>query len=193
MALTNSVRKTFLYIINGKITKKVTKEDPGAIARENKNNQIVYELLYDNLTGVIADISTNISDYGKEWLVEIKDADETYQLSLPYSSRAAKALLCCLPNIHLTAEVKLSPYQKEIDGKKQSGMFISQGGNAIKWHYTKEHRNGLPEMEKIFVKGEEKWDDSKQLQFLETELEKIMSRNKAEYPDEPKQEDGLPF
>jgi len=46
-------------------------------------------------------------------------------------------------------------------------MFVNQGGAALKWYYTKDNRNGLPELKKLKVKGKETWDDSDMMEFLE--------------------------
>ena len=62
--------------------------------------------------------------------------------------------------------MKVSPQVKEVDGKKQSSLFVNQEGVSIKHAYTKAEPNGMPDMEQVVIKGEKVWDDTKRLEFL---------------------------
>jgi hypothetical protein len=46
-------------------------------------------------------------------------------------------------------------------------LTISQDGEKVEYFFTKDNPNGLPEMEKIQVKGKPTWDDTKRLIWLE--------------------------
>ena len=193
---------TFFNIIDGKFAVRVQKETPGAVARTNKNGEVVYEIHHDNISARLENISIREGDYGKEWIVRLADVDEKYTLQISYSSRFAKSFLFCLPKIDLNKEVTLTPYQTIKNDKKQSVMFVNQDGEAIKWAYTKDTPNGLPPMEKIMVKGVETWDDSKQLLFLEAmvkekfaDQEEIPQKTKEQLVNNDilKETDDLPF
>ncbi len=85
-------------------------------------------------------------------------------------------------------------------------MFITQDGNPVKWFYTKDTPNGLPELKQVKVKGKLTWDDSDTMEFLEkmvkTEIAPRLSKsgvavsasNEPQYVDaEEVNEDELPF
>jgi hypothetical protein len=101
-------------------------------------------------------------------------------LEMKYSSGYSNSFLKALPNVDLKKPVTLSP-KLYIDGdKKSSVLFLNQNGAAIKHYFTKETPNGMPNLEKIKVKGVETWDDTKRMEFLEefvktTILSKISS------------------
>ena len=157
----------FFTIYQGKCTVRVPEGTPNAISRVNKMGKTVYEVFRDSFVGTLTGITTKDGEYGKMWNFSFKDEGETYTLTLPYSNSYAKAFLKMLPNIDLTKKMKVSPSLKEEDGKPKTTLFINQDGVAIKHKYTRENPNGLPEMERITVKGQEVWDDTKQLAFLE--------------------------
>jgi hypothetical protein len=165
----------YCYIIGSKVCEKVIAGTQGAVKRLNKKNEEVYELQYDNLSGYLKSISIKDGMFGKEWLFTLEDNGEKFQLQVPYSSKQAKCILFCLPNIDLNKEIVVSPFSKEVDGKTKSGVFVNQDREGIKWAYTKDHPNGLPQMKKIKVKGVETWDDTDQLEFLEKSIAQIMT------------------
>jgi hypothetical protein len=112
------------------------------------------------------------------------EPDSKVKLSLPLSSGPAKGFLGRLPVLDFTKDVVLKGYNIE---NKDTGRFNSylvpyQDGNKIMSYYTKETPNGMPRMEKIKVKGQEVWDDSIQLEFLEELIKKTFS---AEVPVAP--------
>jgi len=128
----------------------------------------VHEVYHDSVTGKLVRIRTKDSQqYGKSWLFDFIDGGEEWTLQLSYSNSSAKNLLKILPNADLTKEMKVQPSQKiGDDGKKKTSLFVSQDGVTLKHAYTKDNPNGLPQMEKVTVKGQEVWDDTKQLEFL---------------------------
>ena len=154
---------TYLTIINGKITRKVSENTPGAVPRTNKQNNVVYELHYEGLSGKIKSIDTKDGDYGKQWLVNIVDGNDNFQLQLPYSGNYAYSILRRLPSIDFEKEVSIKTGIYE----NKTYLTIYQDGEKMPYYFTKETPNGLPEMEKIVVKGKDTWDDSKRLLWLE--------------------------
>lgn len=156
----------FLQIANGKIVRQVKSAQEGSVSRVNKLGREVHELFYDSITGVITDVITRESEYGKSWVVSIK-SDKLYKLEFNYSSGYATTFLKALPNVSFGSNVTLSP-KLIIDGdKKKSVLFISQDGKGLKHFFTKDNPNGLPDLKKIKIKGKESWDDSDRMEFLE--------------------------
>ena len=149
---------------------KSDENDPKAVKRVNKIGNTVYEIFHDAFVGKLTGIRTKESaEYGKSWLFDFVDVPtgEKYTLQLSYSNSYATALLKMLPNIDLSREFKISPSSKIVEGKTQSSLFVNQDGKPVRHAFTKENPNGMPNMEKITVKGKETWDDSKRLAFLE--------------------------
>jgi hypothetical protein len=139
---------------------------PDSVKRTNKLGKVVSEKYYDSFTAKLVDIKVTDGAYGKSWNFLFKDKADIYTLQLSYSNSYATAFLKMLPNIDLTKEMKISPSQKEVDGKTKSSLFINQGGATLKHAYTRENPNGLPDMEQVIVKGQKQWDDTKRLEFL---------------------------
>jgi hypothetical protein len=163
---------TYYSISEGRICTQHKQPVPGSIERVNKNGKTVHETFHSGLKGMITNITTKDSDFGKFWLVEL-NGNEILQFQ--YSSGYANGFLRTLPNVDFTKEVVLIPKLTVEGDKKKGTIFINQDGKALKWFYTKEDPNGLPDLKKIKVKGKETWDSSDQMDFLETMVkEKIL-------------------
>lgn len=157
----------FLSISNGKIVRQSKVPVENSVARINKLGREVHELFYDSINGVITDVITRESEYGKSWVVSIKSEGKLYKLEFNYSSGYATTFLKALPNVSFGDVVTLSP-KLIIDGdKKKSVLFISQDGKGLKHFFTRDNPNGLPELKKIKIKGKESWDDSDRMEFFE--------------------------
>jgi hypothetical protein len=129
--------------------------------------KVVHEEVYSFVEGLITDIQTKDSDYGKSWLVTIEDNGEKYILQMDYSSGYSSSFLKALPNVDISAKVKLSPKMTIEGDKKKTTLFINQHGTAAKHFYTKDNPNGLPQMVQKKVKGKMQWDDSEMMEFFE--------------------------
>ena len=157
----------YLTIADGKICRRVQSKTPDAIERINKDGKLVYEEFYKGWKGTITDIKTRENDYGKNWMIYLKDEYGDYILQLPYSSGYSASFLKALPNVDPSQPVTLMPSLKIEGDKKRTSMFINQNGASLKWAYTKDNPNGLPELQQIKVKGKTTWDDSEIMEFLE--------------------------
>lgn len=168
MGLNQSQSKgVFLTITNGKLVRQYPTPTEKSVARINKMGREVHEEFYDSLSGYITDVKTRESEYGKSWVIVVKDEQTCYNLECGFSSGYAMSFLKALPNVKLQELVTLSP-KLIIDGdKKQSVLFISQNGNGMKHYWTKANPGELPDLKKIKVKGKDTWDDSERLEFLE--------------------------
>lgn len=157
-------------IFNGKVCRQFGSKTETSVERVNKLGKIVHEEFYDYLDGFLTNIEIREhEDYGKQLVLVLKDEgthlDQYFQFQM--SSGFGNAFLKTLPNIDLSKKITLIPSQKIKDDKKESTLFIKQGGATLKRYYTKDHPNGIPEMTKVKFKGEEKWDDYDVMVFLE--------------------------
>lgn len=168
MGLDNRQPGNYITILAGKFCQRVLEGTEGATRRINKLGTVVFEKYYDSFTGKLIDIKVQDGTYGKTWNFVFQDQAEPYILQLSYSNSFSTAFLKMLPNIDLTKEMKLSPSVKvDENGKNKSSLFVNQNGVAIKHAFTREHTNGMPDMEQVTVKGVLQWDDTKRLIFLE--------------------------
>jgi len=157
----------FLSITNGKLVRQFKQPTDKSVKRVNKMGKEVHEEFYDSLTGFISDIKTKESDYGKFWVVSVKDDKYTYFLEMKYSSGYAVSFLKTLPNVSFSEVVTLTP-KLTIDGdKKSSVVFINQNGVGLKHFWNKANPGELPQLKQIKVKGVNVWDDSDRMLYLE--------------------------
>lgn len=179
-AINNNSAVIYLTITDGKLCRRFSAATASSQSRVNKLGKLVHEEHYDRWKGKIISVKTKESEYGKDWVVEIQDGDETALLSFKYSSGYAASFLKALPNVDLSKEVIISPLLKEEDGKKKSVIFLNQNGAPVKWYYTKATPNGLPPLKQIKVKGQVTWDDSDLMEFLEKMVNEIFD-NRAPF------------
>ena len=166
MGFSNKQDGNFVTILGGRFCIRVPEGTPGAVTRKNKVGKTVHEIFHDSFTGKLIGIKVQDGEYGKSWIFSFRDSGEVYHLQLSYSNSFATALLKMLPNVDLTKEFKVSPSTKEVDGQKKSSLFINQSGVSVKHAFTREHPNGMPDMEQVTVKGQQVWDDTKRIEFL---------------------------
>jgi hypothetical protein len=91
----------------------------------------------------------------------------------------------------LTKQFTIAP-KLTIDGdKKKSVMFINQNG-GIKHYFTRDNPNGMPDLQKVKIKGKETWDDSDRMEFLEQYVQNyILPKIKSQISDVTEEE--VPF
>jgi hypothetical protein len=168
MGLNQSQNKgVFLSITNGKLVRQFASATDKSVSRVNKMGREVHEEFYDSLSGYLTDLKTKESEYGKFWVITIKDDSVYYNLEMKYSSGYATSFLKALPNANLSEVINITP-KLVIDGdKKQSVVFISQNGKGLKHFWTKDTPRELPPMVKVKVRGVETWDDTDRMDYLE--------------------------
>lgn len=172
MGLENNTFAKYLSIGDGKITKRVKEPTDRSQQRVLKNGNTIHEEIYDAISGTITDIQTqDHPQYGRFWNITLQDEGESFILQMNYSGGYSSAFLKILPNIDLSAPVRIVPNMKMEGSKKKVSLFIMQHGQPLKHFYTKENPNGLPPMEKVKVKKNgkmtEQWDDNNMMEFLE--------------------------
>ena len=169
MGLNNSQSESvvFLGIANGKIVRQFKQPTEKSTSRVNKMGREVHEEFYDSLTGILKDVSTKESEYGKFWVVKMESDGVLYQIEMNYSGGYAASFLKTIPNADLTKEFTITPKLTIEGDKKKSVLFVNQMQKGLKWFFTRDNPNGMPELAKIKVKGKDTWDDSDRMEFLE--------------------------
>ena len=172
MALTKSggINTIYLSVADGNLVRQHKEANQYTTQRITKTGKVVNEEFFKELTGKLTNISTRENDYGKQWQLTFVDDEATFVVSIGYSSRYAASFLKALPNINLNKEFRLMPWamKDKVDPTKTiTGITLYQNDVKIAPYYTKENPNGLPQMQKIKVKGKEQWDDSEMMAFLE--------------------------
>lgn len=160
----------YLSVADGNLVRQHKQANERTTERITKTGKLVFEERFKDLTAKLDTIQTRTNDYGTQWQLFFSDADSSYVIAMPYSSRYASSFLKALPNIDITKEMRLMPWamkDKNDATKTITGITLYQDGQKIAPYYTKENPNGLPPMVKIKVKGKEQWDDSDMMSFLE--------------------------
>jgi len=194
MGLNQSQAKgVFLSITNGKLVRQFASPTEKSVSRVNKMGREVHEEFYDSLSGYLTDLKTKESEYGKSWVITIKDDSVYYNLEMKYSSGYATTFLKALPNANLSEVINITP-KLVIDGdKKQSVIFISQNGKGLKHFWTKDTPRELPPMVKVKVRGVDTWDDTDRMVYLENYIkDNILPKVKPTLQDVIEGED-VPF
>jgi hypothetical protein len=194
MGLNQSQAKgVFLSITNGKLVRQFASPTEKSVSRVNKMGREVHEEFYDSLSGYLTDLKTKESEYGKSWVITIKDDSVYYNLEMKYSSGYATSFLKALPNANLSEVINITP-KLVIDGdKKQSVIFISQNGKGLKHFWTKDTPRELPPMVKVKVRGVDTWDDTDRMVYLENYIkDNILPKVKPTLQDVIEGED-VPF
>jgi hypothetical protein len=175
MGLTNSQggSKVFLSISNGKLVRSFKEKTEGAVSRINKAGREVFEMFYDSLEGTITGVGTKESDYGKFLVVQVESNGVNYQLEMNFSSGYSASFLKTLPNVKLSDRVQITPKLTIEGDKKKSVCFLNQNGSGLKWAFTRENPNGMPDLVRIKVKGKDTWDDSDRMEFLENNAKNL--------------------
>jgi hypothetical protein len=164
----------YYTISDGRICRQHKEPVEGSITRVNKNGRTVHETFHKALKGIITDIKTKDGDYGKQWIVSLKDeTGQAEQLQFQYSSGYANAFLRTLPNVDFSKDVIIAPNMQTVNDKKKTSIFLSQYSEnagkyeALKWYYTKDDPHGIPNLEQKKIKGKVIYDDSEIMEFLE--------------------------
>jgi hypothetical protein len=182
MALSNlgGTNLTYLSVSDGNLVRQHKTANDRTTERVTKTGKLVFEERFKDLTGIITNVNTRENDYGKQWQLTFTDGPDTYIVSMPFSSRYASSFLKAVPNVDATKPLRFMPWamkDKNDVSKTVTGITMYQDGNKIAPAYTKDAPNGLPQMEKIKVKGKEQWDDSAMMEFLEQMIYKEFAKH----------------
>jgi hypothetical protein len=171
MALGNSSSNIYLSIADGKIVRRFKEPTASSKQRTSKTGKIVHEESYDYVSGIITEISTKDSEYGKFWNVRLQDGTDTYILQFQYSGGNASSFLKAIPNADVTKEITIKPRAEMVGDKKRTTVMLIQDDTIIRWKWTKDNPGELPSLKKVKVKGVEQWDDSDMMEALEAYID----------------------
>lgn len=182
MALSNlgGTNLTYLSVSDGNLVRQHKTANDRTTERVTKTGKLVFEERFKDLTGMITNVNTRENDYGKQWQLTFTDGPDTYIVSMPFSSRYASSFLKAVPNVDATKPLRFMPWamkDKNDVSKTITGVTMYQDGNKIPPAFTRDEPNGLPQMEKIKVKGKEQWDDSAMMEFLEQMIYKEFAKH----------------
>ena len=165
--------KPYLKAVEGKLRHTVEEGTPKAKKRNwevNGKSGVLWELVYDNWSGVIHDIEIQTSHFGDTCFVELWDAIIVLKTNSKYFSSFAKRV----KNGDLKETFTFHPYDFEVDGKQKIGISLQQGGNKLKDYYYngEENVNGIPvpDQDKADKKGYWKMYFGEVEEFLISEL-----------------------
>lgn len=141
-----------------------------------KNKAFFYTGNKDNrqeflgLSGILTDLNIVEDEYEnkKFFVLEltlVDDKSDTFILKMRLESGYCRMFCNTIENADLTQSIRFSPSYSEKDGKKNYALFLSQHGKALKHVYTKDNPGALPQLEKVRYKGEDKWDNEKQMNY----------------------------
>lgn len=133
---------------------------------------------FDEFEGRLTDIKVVDDEYqGVKFknisMYFVDDEAKKFLLNIRLDSGYGISFCMLVPNIELSFPFVISGFQKEIDGKKKSGIFVKQKGKFLKWYFTKKNPRDLPPLKKVKVKGNEVWDSSDQQNFFIKMLQEV--------------------
>lgn len=130
------IREKALYytIVQGSFRTQVDKDDPDAVRRDwtsadGKKSGTKYERVVNALFGKIEDVSFKDGDYGMQIFIKLDPNEDGISpiIALATASREAEDFMKKLPNINLSQEVRLRPFNFEGEGGDEvRGMEIMQ-------------------------------------------------------------------
>lgn len=157
-----SERTTFANIVNGKFAIKANQDNPNAVARVNKKNETVYEILHDKLEAKIVSMKIEKDDYGKKLVIELEEAADRYTLTLPVESKFFDHFCAKIGNVDRSQLVTIAPYSfiPKGEAQKKSGLNFYQSGlpdahyqrkpngekdgNKVAYYFTEKDAKGKP-------------------------------------------------
>lgn len=151
-------RKTYLGVVQGKITQRLGTTDKRAdvidndwlkkqhptctrvreIIRNDKFEKTVFEFASDYVEGIITAIELKDGDFGREIHINIDDENEMFKLQISADGSTGRAFMQIAPNIDPLSIVRFRPWSNG------NGMTISQGGTALDFTWTKETPGDYP-------------------------------------------------
>lgn len=141
-----SERTTFANIVNGKFAIKANQDNPNAVARVNKKNETVYEILHDKLEAKIVSMKIEKDDYGKKLVIELEEAADRYTLTLPVESKFFDHFCAKIGNVDRSQLVTIAPYSfvPRGEAQKKSGLNFYQNGVKVEYYFTDKDTKGKP-------------------------------------------------
>lgn len=185
MGLKQREQKTFANIISdGTIRVRTEETNPKAVRRDyelkNGIKGTKYELVYNELSGIITGVEFYDGEYGKSLNISVRDGEAKILLSVGMQSNYAEDIMKKMPALDLDKETIFKPYnfKDKKTGKLKRGVSINQGENKIMNFFSDADKNMLhnfPEFEKDKKYDTEDW----KIYFIKTRkfLQKYIEDN----------------
>lgn len=189
MGLNSSENKTWIKIKNGKFYKTSDKEEKEP-----------YNSLSGTVTGMRFREETWEGKKVEKLAITVKSGEALFEFNIDTGGSYFSTFLNFFSNVDPTKEVIIVPKKQVKDGKDQYSLLVGQN-NVYKAKYTKASPGNLPPMERVTFKGEERWDNTKQVKFWREYISNLdlTTHKEPEIVDEPAHtppnnvEDELPF
>ena len=109
---------------------------------------------FNSFTGFVNEIDIVTKNYNaKDYeaiVLHLSDPDDgkAYEMAFDISSGYANAFCCISPNIDFKLALTISGGTEKLENGNEYGkLFIAQGGNPLKWYFSKSSGHQLPEPE----------------------------------------------
>jgi len=196
--------KTFVSIVGGQLTTRVTEDTPGAVARQltkgPNEGQTVYELKFKSLTGALIKIEYVTKKFGSYIEATVLDGKE-FILQISWEDFNVRgSFVKRLPNVDPTQLVEFCAWK---DKEGHTAFIVKQNDEIVPMAFTKDNPNGMPDAVKDKLG---KWDFRDQETFMFDTLEQcgskfdgsaVVSTAKEIFNSEPvaviQADDGAPF
>ena len=130
---------------------------------------------YDELEGTITNMYFKDDVFNgqpiRKLYVALSDAETVSIVNMSVNSSNFSSFVNFAKNADLTKPLSLVPVYKMVskggEDKPNSSILIEQNGKFIKSYFTKDSKNGLPEMKQVKISGKLVWDKTDFTEFLE--------------------------
>ena len=172
MALTNTGSggggATYVTLYKGYWGERSDESTEGTVSRErggtgDNSKDIIWEKRYDTLSGKITNAYLEESKFGENLMLVLDDNGEVVMARMKSTGKLGESIQKTFPNIDVTSDVQLKAY---INKQGYSSLWIEQAGEGVKWAFTKESPNGMPQPIVKTVKGKEVYDWSDVTNFI---------------------------
>lgn len=165
----------FWTVKNGLLCKRVNEGTEGSVQQKKEDGTVYFEIQKRDFTGRLKKVDVRShEEYGKFLRLHFVAKGESVNIEMKFDSGYAFGFLSTIPSAKIDGLILIAPFYSEKDGKKETKVFIKdETCEGKKWcpqYFTKEHANGLPQLEKVTFKGKESWDNSKRLDYFENTL-----------------------
>ena len=174
--------------MQGTFRQKADQHTEGAVSRENKNKETVWELHHETINGHIENAYLRKNEkYGNELNIAIlnKEANMRVMVNVPISSSYTRKFLMVAGNIDYRAPVEIIPHY--FADKKKPGKFVT--GWCFYQHDSKDqiaeyiNKEDVPEVIKHETVSGVKYDDTDALNYLWNKWLKVAEKNNFKEPD----------
>jgi hypothetical protein len=153
---------------------------------------------FDGVKGTITKVEFVKDEYeGRQYekaAIHLNHDGQNYILQMHVDSGYFRNFCNALKSGKPKEEVYIQPsYKKDEKGKTSAGCFISQNGKFLKHAYTKDNMGELPPLETVILKGEKRYDNTKQIAFWKNWLSSTFTQDEEATQTQEDDDSGLPF